>query len=95
MIGSATVRESRFAWSREKRRQRAAARVTPLRETPGASAAAWAMPSAEAVDRGRLAAPAPLRPACRRRASRAAPASSPTAVARGPPRRRSIWRSKA
>jgi hypothetical protein len=40
MIGRAIVRESRFAWSREKRRQRAAARVTPLRETPGASAAA-------------------------------------------------------
>jgi hypothetical protein len=46
MIGSAIVRESRLDWSREKRRQRAAARVTPLRETPGASAAAWATPSA-------------------------------------------------
>ena len=46
MIGRAMVRERRFACSREKRRQRAAARVTPLRETPGASAAAWATPRA-------------------------------------------------
>src|ERR1700742_1162910 len=46
MIGRAIVRERRFAWAREKRRQRAAARVTPLRETPGARAAAWATPRA-------------------------------------------------
>ena len=77
MIGSAIVRESRFAWSREKRRQRAAARVTPLRETPGASAAAWAMPSASPSAAVGLAAPAPLRPACRRASIAAAPASRP------------------
>ncbi len=62
MIGRAIVRESRLAWSREKPRQRAAARVTPLRETPGASAAAWAMPSARPSAGAGVAAPALLRP---------------------------------
>ena len=66
MIGSAIVRESRLAWSREKRRQRAAARVMPLRETPGASAAAWATPSASPSSGARLAATAQLRPGVRR-----------------------------
>ena len=87
MIGSAIVRESRLAWSREKRRQRAAARVTPLRETPGASAAAWAMPSASpsagSPRRARAAAAG-----CRRRASppprragrRRSPAARPAAA---------------
>ena len=63
MIGSAIVRESRFAWSREKRRQRAAARVTPLRETPGRQRRRLGDAEREAVGRGRVAAPAPLRPA--------------------------------
>ena len=46
MTGSATVRESRLAWARRKPRARAAARVEPLRETPGTRAAAWAQPIA-------------------------------------------------
>ena len=92
MIGSAIVRESRFAWSREKRRQRAAARVTPLRETPGASAAAWA--SRARARRPAPASPRPrsLRPACRR------PASPPRRRAgrpRSPAARRAAARSAA
>ena len=62
MIGSAIVRESRFAWSREKWRQRAAARVTPLRETPGGQRRRLGDAEREPVGRGRFAAPAPLRP---------------------------------
>ena len=46
ITGRATVRESMFACCRVKPRQRAALSVAPFRETPGASAAAWARPSA-------------------------------------------------
>ena len=46
ITGRATVRESMFECWREKPRQRAAVRVAPLRETPGASAAACARPRA-------------------------------------------------
>jgi hypothetical protein len=94
MIGNAIVRESRLAWSREKPRQRAAARVTPLRETPGARAAAWAMPSASPS--AAVASPCPRR--CGRVSAisiAAAPASRPIAVALGPPSRCSIGRSSA
>ena len=93
MIGSATVRESRLAWSREKRRQRAAARVAPLRETPGRERRRLGDAEREPVGGAGLAAPAPLRAACRRASIARAPASSPSAVARGPPSRRSIGRS--
>ena len=94
MIGNATVRESRLAWSRENPRQRAAARVAPLRETPGTSAAAWATPSARPS-----AARASPRPRRCGRVSAATiarlPATRPAAVERGPPSRSSIGRSNA
>ena len=48
ITGSAAWRESRLASSRVKRRKRAAASVAPLRETPGISASAWAIPRASA-----------------------------------------------
>jgi hypothetical protein len=62
MIGSAIVRERRFAWSREKPRHRAAARVTPLRETPRRQRRRLGDSERETVRRGRLAAAAALGP---------------------------------
>ena len=60
MIGRAIVRESRFAWLRVKRRQRAAARVTPLRETPGREGRGLGQAERQPVCGGRFPAAAPL-----------------------------------
>ena len=94
ITGRATVRESRFACSRSKPRQRAAARVAPFRDTPGTSAAAWPSAERQAVDgrrprRGRGAAAGG-----RRRASRPRPRAARRRSPAGRRGARSIWRSK-
>ena len=94
ITGRATVRESMFECCRVKPRQRAAVRVAPFRETPGARAAACASPRASPS----IAVALPLSRTWGRRSAitiAAAPASSPIAVGRGPPRYRSIGRSRA
>ena len=69
MIGSATVRESRLAWSREKPRQRAAGEGDAVAGDAGGQRRRLGDAEREAVGRGRLAAPAPLRPAVGERPS--------------------------
>ena len=101
--GSAVSSDSSIAAPGENPRARAAARVAPARETPGASAAACASPSqtasaavASAAARGRAPTTAERRRATASPATSATePATSPAAVARGPPSRCSIGRSNA
>ena len=84
-----------FECSRVKPRQRAAVRVAPLRETPGARAAACARPSARPSTAGRW-------PASRGSAGAGRRSPSPPRRRAGRPRSaaarrgwRSIWRSRA
>ena len=90
--GSATSRDSSAASRRPNPRARAAARVAPLRETPGTSASAWATPSASPSTRLGSA-----RRAGKRSASTMAiaPATRPNATVGGVPSRVSIARSNA
>ena len=94
--GSAAWRESTFASSRVKRRQRAAASVAPLRETPGTSAHACPTPSASpsiavADSRNAPAARDPSPPSrvrrarARRRSSRACRGAARSAARTGTP----------
>ena len=92
MIGSATVRERRLAWSREKRPPAGGGQGHAVARDARVSAAAWATPRA----RPSVGAASPRPRYCGRGSAAsiaAAPTSSPSAVARGPPRRRSIGRS--
>ena len=93
ITGSATVRESRFAWRRSKRRSLAAVSVAPLRETPGISAAAC--PTPRASPSAAPASPAPRSWGARSAATIAAPSRRPARPRStpGPPKRSSIWRS--
>ena len=93
MIGSATVRESRFAWSREKRAPAGGGQGRAVAGDAGGQRRRLGDAEREAVGR---ASPRRARAAAaggRRATIAAAPASSPKAVARGPPSRRSIGRS--
>ena len=94
ITGSATWRESLLASSRVNRRRRAAASVAPLREIPGSSAHACAMPS-HSASVARASREVRVWGARSARAIATDPATSPTAIVAGVPRWRSIGRSSA